>query len=59
VGDEIEIVMPSGDVITETISEMWDDKGEQIQNAPHAQMIFQVKVERPVEKYSLVRRRAD
>lgn len=57
VGDEIEIFGPGKDYFLQTIDKMWNDKGEEIEVAPHAQQIIELKVDRDVAKYHLVRKK--
>lgn len=55
-GEEIEIVMPSGESFALCIQEMTDEAGEPIDSAPHAQMKFQIRTDRYVEPYSMIRK---
>lgn len=59
IGDEIEIILPDGNVYKEIVNEMWDEDGNTIESAPHAQMKFFIKVSKPVLKYSMVRKGRD
>lgn len=59
VGDEIEIFGPGKDYFSQTIEKMWNDKGEEIEVAPHAQQIIKLKVNKDVEKYDLIRKRKE
>jgi len=56
VGDTVEIVMPSGKELSVEISEIFDENGSEIESAPHAQMIFKIRVPESVEEYSIVRK---
>lgn len=56
VGDEIEIFGPGKDYFVQKIEKMWNEKNEEITVAPHAQQIFKIKVDKPVEKNFLMRK---
>lgn len=56
VGDEIEIMQPEGPFIKQTVEYMENDKGESINNAPHAAMNLKMKVSQPVEKNAMLRK---
>ncbi|MGO1469648.1 MAG: peptidase U32 family protein [Tissierella sp.] len=59
VGDEIEIFGPKKEYFTQTIEKMWNDKGEEIDVAPHAQQIITLKVKEDIDKYYLIRKRKE
>lgn len=59
VGDEIEVFGPEKDFFTQTIQMMWNNKGEEIEVAPHAQQIIEMKMEKDIEKYYLIRKRKE
>lgn len=55
-GDVVEILRPKGAAFNITLNDMRDKNGEKIESAPRAQMIFKVKVEKPLlEKDFLVK----
>src|SRR5690554_1595040 len=56
VGDEIEIFGPGKDYFVQKIQEMWDDEGNQIQVAPHAQQIIKIRTDQRVERFDLIRK---
>ena len=56
IGEEIEIFGPGVDYFTQKIDKMWDDSGNEIQVAPHAQQIIKMKLENEVSKYYLLRK---
>lgn len=56
IGDEIEVFGPGVDYFTQKIEYMENDKGEEIEVAPHAQQIIKMKMDQPVEKYFLLRK---
>ena len=55
VGDEVEFVMGG---FTQKIIEMFDNNGAAISSAPHPQHMIKVRVDRPVEKYDIMRKEA-
>jgi len=56
VGDKIDIIRASGEIYTQVIEIMLDDKGNQISSAPHPKQKVQLKVNVPVEKFDMIRR---
>ena len=56
VGDKLEVISPNGDDFSQVVTYMWDEEGSRIESTPHPQMIFQMKMTRPVEKYTMLRR---
>lgn len=58
-GDEIEIFGPHTKYFTQTIDKMWDEKGNEIDVAPHAQQIFKIKIDQPIDKYFLIRKQRE
>lgn len=59
VGDEVEVVPPKGDYFVQKVEWMKNQEGEFINSAPHAQMIITMPMNKPVERYSILRRKAD
>ena len=59
VGDEVEFFQPHEKTFTQKISAMFDDEGQEIFSAPHAQQIVKIPVTKPVEKFSLMRSNAN
>lgn len=55
-GDTIEVFGPNRHHFTQEIGEMWNDKGEEIEVAPHAQQIIRIRMDRDVKKYDLMRK---
>lgn len=55
-GDEVEIFGPGKDFFLQTVEEMWDEDGNNIEVAPHPQQIIKLKVKEPVEKFDLLRK---
>ncbi|HHY06776.1 MAG TPA: U32 family peptidase [Clostridia bacterium] len=56
VGDELEIIGPRTELFHQTVKVMRDETGQQIEVAPHPQQIVQVKVDKPVRPWDLMRR---
>lgn len=56
-GDEVEIIGPH-DMFTEVINRMYDADGNEIEVAPHPQMIVKIPFERKVGKYYMLRKKA-
>lgn len=57
VGDEIEFYGPNFSYHTQTIEAMWDEKGQEIDQAPHPLMIVKMKVNQPVKRLDMMRKR--
>lgn len=55
-GEELEILMPNGEIVPLTLQEMRDEEGNTITVAPHAQQHFSAVCRVPVLKDSMVRR---
>lgn len=55
-GDEIEVFGPSERHFTQVISEMYDESGNPIEVAPHAQQIIRIKMDQPVRKNFFMRK---
>lgn len=57
VGQEIEVFQPTGPLYQQKITSMIDNEtNEEISVAPHPQQIIRMKMERPVEEYTILRR---
>lgn len=56
VGETIEIFQPTGEIFTQVLTQMFDEKGEAITVAPHPQQIVRIRFEKPVEAFSMLRR---
>ena len=55
-GDSVEFFGPNKDFFIQKIEQMWDDKGEEIEVAPHPQQIIKIKVDKEVAKFDLIRK---
>lgn len=58
-GDEVEIFGPGCIFFTQKIEVMFDENGEPIDTAPHAQQILKIKVSNPVSEKFMIRRRKE
>ena len=56
VGEEIEIFQPQGEGWRQKIVDMTDETGAAIEAAPHPQQHVRIRMERPIEKYAILRR---
>lgn len=59
VGEEIEIFGPNTEFFTQKIDTIWNDQGDKIKEAPHPQQVIRLVVEKPVEKFYLLRRKRE
>lgn len=57
VGEEIEVVNPEGDFFVQTIDSMKNIDGEEIDSAPHPQMIVYMPMKQAVVPYTILRRK--
>lgn len=56
VGQEIEVFQPTLPLYRQTITDMIDDSGEHVTVAPHPQQLVRMRMEQPVEPYTILRR---
>lgn len=57
-GDEVEIFGPATPFFVQNIEIMLNKEGESIDNAPHAQQIIKIKMEKPVKENFMIRRKS-
>lgn len=55
IGDEVEIFTPNGDIYEFKIDEMYNEKGDKIQVAPHPEEVIKLKVDGKITPYSMMR----
>ena len=55
IGQDVEFFQPHGKTFQQKISVMFDEEGQEISAAPHAQQIVKIPVDMPVEIFSLMR----
>ncbi|SHJ49586.1 peptidase U32 family protein [Paramaledivibacter caminithermalis] len=58
-GDDIEIIGPNYKGFSQVITKMYNDKGKEIDVAPHAQQKIKILMDKPVEKYYILRRKRE
>ena len=56
-GDELEILVPGGGYFTQVASDMKNEKGDNIDVAPNAQMTVYMKTDKPVAEFSILRKK--
>jgi len=56
IGDTVEFFGPTLDRFTWTVEQMWNEKDEPIQTAPHALMTVKMKLDRPVQPNDMMRK---
>lgn len=56
IGDTVEFLMPNSKCFSQKVTNLKNDKGEEIQSTPHAQMIFTMQTNEPVCTGSFVRK---
>jgi len=59
VGEEIEVMKPNGDNILVTVKAIRDEKGAEMESAPHPQQVLFIDLGQPLEKYDILRRKED
>ncbi len=55
-GQEIEVFQPSQPLFRQKLTDMRDEEGNSISVAPHPQQIIKIRMEQPVEPYTILRR---
>ncbi len=58
-GDELEIFGPRKEYLTQTVGEMWNEKGEPTEVANRAKEKITMKVDAPVQKWDILRKKLD
>jgi putative protease len=53
-GEEVEVLSPSQANYTIKLEEMWNEEGLTIEVAPHPQMIYKIKTEKPLAKFDML-----
>lgn len=56
IGDNIEVFGPNKEHYNQIIEKMFNNKNEEIDVAPHAQQIIKIKMDRPVQKFDIIRK---
>lgn len=53
-GEEVEILTPALENYSIVLNEMWNEEGEEIEVAPHPQMIYKIKTQKPLRQYDML-----
>lgn len=53
-GEEVGILTPHGEDYSIVLSQMWNEEGEEIEVAPHPQMIYKIKTQKPLKQYDML-----
>lgn len=56
VGEEVEIFNPKGENYKQKITEIYNEAGESLTEAPHPKQKLKIKLDHPVEKFSMLRK---
>ena len=56
-GDTVEFFGPEIDTFTMTVGQMWNEENEPIEVANHPLQIVKFKVEKPLYRYNMMRRK--
>lgn len=59
IGDEIEVFGPHRDFFTQKLTVMLNEDGEPVESAPHPQQILRIKMDEPVSKNFMLRKRKE
>ena len=59
VGEEIEVMKPNGENITVTVKAIKDEKGADMESAPHPQQILFIDLGQALERYDILRRKEE
>ncbi len=54
-GDKVEFLRHNGEIFSQTVTEMYNEDGESISEAPHPQQIIKLKVNSDVEAFDMMR----
>jgi len=53
-GEEVEILTPDHENYSMVLDEMWNEEGEEIEVAPHPQMIYKIRTQKPLKLYDML-----
>lgn len=53
-GEEVEVLTPDTENFNLVLKQMWNEEGEEIDVAPHPQMIYKIKTEKPLKQYDML-----
>ncbi|MBQ1302238.1 MAG: U32 family peptidase C-terminal domain-containing protein, partial [Firmicutes bacterium] len=57
IGDRVEIFGPGADFFEQELTEMYDEEGQPIDAAPHAQQIVKIRMKQPVGPFFMIRKK--
>ena len=55
-GEEIEVMKPSGENIRVTVRKIYDAQGNEMESAPHPQQDLYIDLGIPLDRYDILRR---
>ncbi len=58
-GDEVEFLRHDGEIFSQKITEMYNEEGEAVSEAPHPQQIIKLRTDQKVEKWDMMRKEAE
>lgn len=53
-GETVEVLTPKADTFNIVLNEMWNEENEDIESAPHPQMIFKIKTQCPLKPFDML-----
>ena len=56
VGQEVEFIGPKRENFTQVVEKLWDETGNEVEEARHAMQKLRMKVEHPVQPYDMMRK---
>lgn len=56
-GQQVEFFGPGGLFFQQTVKEMWNEEGKEIEKAPHPLMLVKMRVDQPVRPWDIMRKR--
>lgn len=56
VGEEIEVLPAKGKPYSMKVTAIWDEKGREVESAPHPQQVLYMVFDQPVQKYDMMRK---
>lgn len=59
VGDEIEVMKPSGENVTMVVTEMYNDRGETVRSCPHPKERITIRMDKEIAAGDILRKKED
>lgn len=59
VGETIEVMKPDGENVSVTVRRILDEKGQEMESAPHPKQVLYIDLGQPLEKYDILRRQEE